>query len=74
MSEKIINRRVMRGERLETACRKARISRREYAIGDYVFNGCYGTHDYPYFNDAECASCGAYVCGDFVKRAHEVIQ
>lgn len=65
---KRINRQTMRGEKLSVACANAPRSSREYAIGEYEFTGCYG------ISDAECATCGAWVYNDFVKRANEVLR
>ncbi len=70
---KVVNRAMMRGERLNVACYRARVSSREYVTDTHVFNGCLGLCSEPYTPLDKCRRCGAYVLGDFVARVREVV-
>ena len=70
-----IQRAQMRGRPLLPMCYNAQISRHEYRIGEYDFSGCYGMFDMMTENPTdECRECGAFVEGDFIGRAKEIVK
>lgn len=63
----------MRGKPLLPMCYNAKISHHEYRTETHDFAGCYGMYDMMTENPLEeCASCGAFVDGDFIARAKVV--
>lgn len=72
MSE--IQRVQMRGKSLLPMCYNARISHHEYRTETHDFTGCYGMYDMATEKPCyECEMCGAFVHGDFISRANEVV-